>query len=171
VRNEFLCDTVPPPPPDVNDVLPDREEGETKKEQLEAHVSDPACAGCHQMLDQIGFGFEHYDPIGAYRTMDGSFAVDATGNVISQEESIAGPFDGAVELVERLAQSDSVARCVARQWSRFALGRDVGNDEAECVVEQAYLAFDEADRDLRRLMIEIVMLDSFRHRRLPPEEG
>jgi hypothetical protein len=171
VRNEFLCDTVPPPPPDVNDVLPPKEDGETKKEQLEAHVSDPSCAGCHVMLDQIGFGFENYDPIGVYRTTDGEFAVDATGNVIADEDGIAGPFDGPIELVERLAASDGVARCVARQWSRFALGRNVADAEAECVVEHAYLAFDEADRDLRRLMLEIVMLDSFRHRRLPPEEG
>jgi hypothetical protein len=171
VRNEFLCDTVPPPPPNVNDVLPPQEEGQTKKEQLEAHVSDPACAGCHVMLDQIGFGFEHYDPIGAFRTADGELDVDATGDVISGDEDIAGAFEGAIELAERLASSDSVARCVARQWSRFALGRDVPDDEAECVVERAYVAFDEADRDLRRLMIEIVMLDSFRHRRVPSEEG
>jgi hypothetical protein len=103
--------------------------------------------------------------------MDGRFPVDATGNVISNEEAIEGPFDGPVELVEKLAASQSVARCVARQWSRFALGRDVADEEAQCVVERAYVAFDEADRDLRHLMIEIVMLDSFRHRRLPPEEG
>lgn len=171
VRDAIMCETVPPPPPDVNDTLPPKEAGETKKEQLEAHVSDPACAGCHVMMDPIGFGFENFDPVGAFRTQDGEHPVDASGEVRSMDPSVAGPFDGPFELIERLVDSEMVARCVTRQWARFALGRDVPNQEATCAVAPAYEAFVDADLDLRELMIQIVMLDSFRHRKLPNPEG
>jgi hypothetical protein len=171
VREAILCETIAPPPPDVNDALPPKADGETKKEQLEAHMSDPSCAGCHRLMDPVGFGFESFDPIGRFRTMDGEFEIDATGEVVSADPQIAGPFDDAIDLVERLAASDAVAHCVVRQWSRFALGREVGGAEATCGIEPAYQAFVESDLDLRELMIEIVALDSFRRRRLPDGEG
>ncbi|MCA9712538.1 MAG: DUF1588 domain-containing protein, partial [Myxococcales bacterium] len=167
IREAIMCETIPPPPPEVDDTLPPKEDGETKKEQLEAHVSDPACAGCHVMMDPIGFGFENYDPVGVFRTQDGQFPVDASGEIRSTDQSVAGPFDGPFELVERLAASDLVARCVTQQWSRFALGRDVPNKEATCAAAPAYEAFIDSDLDLRELMIQIVALDSFRHRKLP----
>ncbi len=170
IRDELLCDTMPPPPADVNEELDEREPGETKKEQMELVMGDPYCRSCHVLMDPLGYGLENYDAIGSFRTMDGEFAVDATGEVFSDKDDVAGPYDGAIELVERLAASDTVARCMTRQWGRFALGRDVRNDETECVLESAYEAFDESNRDLRELMIELVMLDSFRYRRMPAED-
>lgn len=167
VRESLLCESLPPPPPDVNDALPPKGENETKKQQLEAHMSDPSCAACHVMMDPIGFGFESYDPIGRHRTMDGAFAVDATGEVVSDDESIAGPFDGAIELLERLSGSERVGRCMARQWARFALGREVSPTEATCSTDLAYARLVTSDDDLRALMVELVMLDAFRQRRLP----
>ena len=170
INDQVLCGVVPPPPPDVNDVLGEREEGETKKEQVEAHMSDPTCFACHQYMDPIGFGFENYDPIGAFRTEDRGFEVDAVGEVTSPDPALAGTFDGPIELVERIAASETVARCMATQWSRFALGRQVGLEEEECVVDAAYQAFEDSDRDIRELMIELVLLDSFRYRHLPTTE-
>jgi len=166
VRDRILCDTTPPPPPNVNDVLPPKKEGDTKKQQLESHVSDPSCAGCHNRMDPIGFGFEHYDPIGAFRTKDGAFPVDATGEIQSASSDLVGPFDGAIELSERLAKSPQVHRCFALQWARFGLGREESEEEAKCGFGPA-LEFGAEGPSVREILLRVVALEAFRHRRIP----
>jgi hypothetical protein len=46
-------------------------------------MENPECGGCHSLMDGIGFGFEHFDAIGAWRTSYASgTAVDATGMIV-----------------------------------------------------------------------------------------
>jgi len=59
IRKALMCTEVPPPPPNVNATPPEPDIPETERERLEQHTSDPLCAGCHQLFDPIGFGFEH----------------------------------------------------------------------------------------------------------------
>ncbi len=69
VREQFLCQHVPPPPPGVDTNLPVLEEQRplTNRERLAAHTTNKSCAGCHSLIDPIGFGLEKFDGIGAYR--------------------------------------------------------------------------------------------------------
>ena len=46
---------------------------------MEQHRENVLCASCHQRMDPIGFAFENYDAIGAWRDRDGGFAIDASG--------------------------------------------------------------------------------------------
>ncbi|HET7131272.1 MAG TPA: DUF1592 domain-containing protein, partial [Gammaproteobacteria bacterium] len=73
-----LLGTPPPPPPPVVPALPTHEgdaAGNTKipsmREQMERHRADPACAGCHMLMDPIGFALEQFDAVGHWRTLDG----------------------------------------------------------------------------------------------------
>ena len=52
---------------------------QTKKQRFARHRTDPFCAYCHETMDPAGFAFEHYDAVGAWRTVDGAFPVDAAG--------------------------------------------------------------------------------------------
>ena len=45
---------------------------------MEKHRADPACAGCHQLMDPIGLILESYDGIGRWRTEDMGQPVDQT---------------------------------------------------------------------------------------------
>jgi hypothetical protein len=161
VREKLLCQRVPPPPPSVSIALPKFDPKLSKKERFAQHRMDPSCAGCHKRMDPIGFGFEHYDAIGAWRTVDGAFPVDAAG-MLSGTSDAAGPFDGAVALGTRLAASQQVRRCFATQWFRAALGRGE-RDEDAASLEGAYQVFARAGFDVRELIVAIATSDAFRH--------
>ena len=167
VRENFLCTPLAPPPPEVDVVPPPLDPNATTRERFDQHRSDPACAGCHNLIDPLGFGFEHYDGIGAWRATDANKPVDASGEVLGTED-IDGTFDGAPELAQLLASSEQVRTCVAEQWFGFAFGRPPAEDDG-CSFDTMATAFAESDHDIRELLLAIVTTDSFRHRRL--EEG
>ncbi|HEY6727191.1 MAG TPA: DUF1592 domain-containing protein [Polyangiaceae bacterium] len=161
IRENLLCQTLDPPPANVNNVAPAPTEATTTRERFAEHSSNAVCAGCHRLVDPIGLGLENYDPIGAFRTTDGPAPVDATGEIVDAGADVEGPFNGAIELSQRLAQSQLVADCMANQWFRFALGRIEANDDA-CTLEAIYEGFDASGHDVRRLITEIVLSESFR---------
>ena len=77
VRELFLCQKVPPPPPNVNfDLVQDTHNAvhKTARDRLTAHRENPTCAGCHALMDPIGLGMENYDGIGEYRTHENGAA-------------------------------------------------------------------------------------------------
>lgn len=166
IRESILCQPIAPPPPGVSTAVPEPSPDATTRERFAAHDSDPACAGCHVLMDPIGLGFESYDAIGAFRTMEGTRTIDATGEIVATRD-VDGTFDGAVELSQLLSQSDEVRECVARQWFRFATRRIEGPADA-CSLGRVFGAFVESDFDVRALMLSIVTTDAFRYRRTTP---
>jgi hypothetical protein len=166
IRTNFLCQTLPPPPENVDNVPPDPDPNATTRERFAEHTENPACAGCHVLIDGIGFGFENYDAIGAFRTMEGTLSVDASGEIVSAQ-GIDGPFEGAVQLANRLAQSPEVEACVAQQWFNYALGRVPGDDD-ECSTDLILDDFRESGGSIRELMLRLVETDAFRTRRVAP---
>lgn len=164
VRERLLCQTLPPPPPEVDNVPPPIEPGTTTAERFARHQEDPACAECHVLIDGIGLGFEHYDAVGAWRTKDGGVDVDARGELVGTGDA-NGRFYGAVELGARLANSSDVRHCMVRQWFRYGLGRLMQTDDA-CSLDSAYAAFEASDFDLRELVVAVVLSPSFRKLRM-----
>lgn len=167
VREKLLCQPIPPPPPAFVIALPKPDPTLTKRERFDQHRTDPKCAGCHETMDPTGFGFEHYDAQGAWRTVDGAFPVDALG-VLSGTRDVDGRFDGAVALGARLAGSEQVRRCVATQWFRAALGRGE-RPEDQPSLESAYQTFARAGFDVRDLLVAIATTDAFRHVGFEPQ--
>jgi hypothetical protein len=164
VRQSLLCQPMPPPPADVNNTPPPPDPNATTKERFNEHTQDPACAGCHLLIDPVGWGFEQYDAIGRYRTMEGSNPVDARGEITGTADA-DGEFDGAVELAQLLAGSEQVGECVAKQWFRFAFGRSEVEEDT-CSIATTHSLFADAGYDIRELLLTIVVSDTFRHRRL-----
>jgi hypothetical protein len=161
VRENILCQPLASPPPGVNTSPPPVTEATTTRERFAQHVSDPTCGGCHRLMDPIGLGFEHYDPIGSWRTNDGLGVVDATGTLEAVAPDLAGSFDGAVELANKLAASRQVRTCVGLQWFRFSLGRMESVDDA-CSVKAIRDGFDASGGNVRTLMNQIAQSDAFR---------
>jgi hypothetical protein len=162
VREVLLCQQLPAPPANVPKP-PEVEPDVSTRERLRQHEVDPACSGCHQMLDPIGFGFEHFDAIGRYRTEDGGDPVDARGELTATRD-IDGTFAGVAELGERLASSAEVQECVARQWFRYAISRFEQDFDA-CSMQQLLASWQAAEQDLNVLPRAVVATDAFLYRR------
>jgi hypothetical protein len=166
IRERLLCETLPPPPPDVNTTLPAADPKVSTRERFEQHRSDVSCARCHRLIDPLGAPFEVYDGIGNFRTMDGPAPVDSEGELRGTRAS-DGPVRSAVELVERLAAADEVRACVARQWLRFALGREEVPEEAASLT-RALQAFRDSDYRIPALLVAITRTDAFRYQKVAP---
>jgi hypothetical protein len=162
VRERLLCQPLPPPPNNVNIQPPDVDPKATTRQKFAQHSSDPYCAGCHKLMDPIGFGFESYDGIGQFRTTDHGLPVDATGELTGTRDS-DGPFDGAVELATRLGESAEVRECVATQWFRFGYGH--GEEKADaCAMNQLQDAFKASGYNVKELLVALTRTDAFRYR-------
>jgi hypothetical protein len=158
VREALMCQPPPPPPPGVDTTPPPRTPNQTRRALYAQHATNPVCAACHQLTDPVGFGFENYDAIGRYQTMDGGKPIDASGE-ISASEDLDGVFVGAVALAKKLAASNSVRTCMAEHWFSFALGRaPAAGDEAS--IKAAFDGFAPGG-DLRALMVALTRTDSF----------
>jgi hypothetical protein len=162
VREALLCQTLPAPPPNIPKP-PEVSAGVSTRERLKQHEEDTACSGCHRLMDPIGFGFEHYDAIGRFRTSDGGEDVNARGELIATRD-LDGSFEGVPELAERLSESAEVKECMVRQWFRFALSRFERPADA-CSVKSLTQAFEQRGADLRALPELLVDSPAFRYRR------
>ncbi|MDQ3032117.1 MAG: DUF1592 domain-containing protein [Myxococcota bacterium] len=169
VRTRMLCQQLPPPPDDIDIVPPDLEPGLTTRERFSQHREEPSCAGCHVLIDPIGFGFENYDALGRFRTDEEGQTIDASGEVV-QGGDASGEFDGLIELTDQLASSEAVRSCMARQWFRFATQR-IETSADRCSLEDLDQRFEDSGYDIRELMVGLVAIDAFTHRRIPTETG
>ena len=164
LRTRMLCHDLPEPPANIPP-LPPPKEGISTRERFAMHTASPACSGCHNLIDGLGFGLEAYDGIGAYRTTDLGVAVDTRGQINSTID-IDGPYSGASELSALLADSEQVRACAPTQWFRYAFGRREGPDDV-CSVEAIQTAFKGSDGNLKELMLALVQTDAFATYRNP----
>ncbi|MEM6995612.1 MAG: DUF1588 domain-containing protein, partial [Myxococcota bacterium] len=156
VRERVLCQEVPPPPDDVNTDIPDAAgEANTLRERLEAHRDNPECAACHAFIDPPGFLFEHFDPLGAYRTEDNGYPIDASG------ELDGVPLADASELAALLGEDPRVGQCVVTQLFRHANGRLEDSGELPALVDIDDRFGDEGYR-FGDLLVKLVTHDAFR---------
>lgn len=163
IRKRLLCQDLPAPPNDVVVTVPEPRPDSTNRERFSRHAEDPACSGCHRLMDPIGFGFEAYDAIGAFRTTEQGRPIDATGELIGTDD-VDGTYDGASELIDRLASSEQVCNCAVEHMFRYAFGRRSTRADA-CTMASLQARFREGDGDFLELMVAIAASDAFRHRR------
>jgi hypothetical protein len=164
VREQLMCNTLPLPPNDLVIEPPQLDPEKTTKEQFEEIGANPACAGCHTLMNPIGFIFENYDGTGQWRDQQNGKDIDATGEVV-QTDDIDGVYDGAVELASALAGSTQVQECVSSQWFRFAYNRTVTSEDG-CSVEQLNDVFRSSDFNIRALLVALTQTNAFLYRRV-----
>lgn len=164
VRTRLLCETISPPPANVDvDHPPGEGASVCKQDRYAAHRAG-SCATCHNRLDPVGFGLENYDIAGRYRTHDNGFdqcIIDGQGNLDGY-----GTFKGPAELGRLLVSSKALEGCVVSQLYAFAVGRKLTNEESEAVA--ALLAwFKSGNYALDQLLLAYVESPAFALRREP----
>ncbi len=145
-------------------MIPAPSKTKTTRERFSAHVSDPSCASCHQVMDPLGYAFENFDAAGRARRDENGTAVDPSGSTLLFGERVA--FRDSAELTRILAVDPRVEECFARQAFRyFSAQSDRG-------VEASFLELrDELDDERRGSVIEelvsFVKSDLFVEREVP----
>ena len=157
----ILC-AAPPPPPEGVPPAPDPQPGETERERLERHREDPSCGSCHNLIDPLGFGFEHYDALGAWRDLADGEPVDDLGTLPD-----GTTYHGMVELAGLLAAGDDYPICVTSKMMTYALGRVVDDADA-CAVEDIAATNVTVDTTMSDLLWAIVTSDAFLSEEIAP---
>ena len=122
---ENILGTPPNPPPAGVPPLKENAIGAkamTVRERMEAHRKDPACAGCHKVLDPIGFAMDNFDGVGAWRTLgeDGT-KIDASGQLADGTK-----VNGVSDLRNALLSRPNVfVGTMTEKLMTYALGRGV----------------------------------------------
>jgi hypothetical protein len=176
VREHMLCQIVPNPPPGVNTNLaepPTADAARAKRERMVEHAQNPACSGCHRLMDPIGFGLEKYDAVGAWRNQEivdiytgaGESRRSKPVNVdIAATGEIAGipnsTFGDSRTLGRVLASSPVCQDCVVKQVFRYAFARpETPADRAS--IAAAAAVFRSSGFKFKEMLISLVRTPQF----------
>lgn len=156
MREQLLCQTVLPPPADLNASLPEvSEAGPTMRDRLSVHATDPACATCHNLMDPIGLGLENFDGLGSWRLTENDTVIDPSGELDGE------PFADAIGLGQRLAESPRVPYCLTETMYRYAEGHPLAEGE-EAMVNWLNEAFVMEEHRVEPLLRALVTSPGFR---------
>lgn len=162
VLEQLLGTPPPPPPPNVPEL--DKEEGKrltgSLRQRMEQHRQNPACANCHASMDPLGFAFENFDAIGAFREKDGEFAIDSSG-VLPGGKMFKGPAELRAILLEK---RDLFDRCVTEKMLTYALGRGLEYYDKP-TIDSVVKALEKDGGRFSTLVTQIALSDPFRLRR------
>jgi hypothetical protein len=112
-----------PPPPDVPPLPDSGADGRvlSLRERMEKHRASPVCAGCHRVMDPIGFAMENFDGIGRWRDREQGQPIDASGTLFT-----GARVDGAAALRRELASRPEVfVGVLTEKMLTYALGRGI----------------------------------------------
>ena len=181
VREQFLCQDVPQPPPGVSTNLPvlTKEKPQTNRERLALHLNNESCASCHTLIDPIGFGFEKFDAIGQRRekqkltfrptreeakdknkerkTETVSLALDTSGYVAGIRDS---EFTAPRTLGKVLAASEQCQECIVKQLFRYESGRKETPADRP-IIRQSFDEFRRSGFRFQDLMVSLIKLSIF----------
>jgi hypothetical protein len=157
VRENILCEEVPDPPDNIDTTFKDPPAGlqPTLREHLEMHRSSPVCASCHALMDPLGYAFESFDWIGAYRDKDNGKPIDSSG-------ALGGaPFANAREFAALLRKLPQAQDCLLRNVFRYASGhKETAGDAAELGLWKT--RFEASGHQLVPFLAEITAGEGFR---------
>jgi hypothetical protein len=157
---EQILNTPPPPPPEDVPELEDQTELKgTLRQVMEQHRANAVCASCHRRMDPLGFAFENFDAVGAWRDKDGDADVDASGE-LPNGQTFKGP-DGLKKLMRQ--NNTLFVRCLSEKLLTYALGRGLEPYDGRAV-EKIVDAVSQDDYRFATLISEIVKSDPFQMR-------
>ncbi len=112
-----------PPPPNIPALKERSDTGKptTLRERMEEHRTNPTCAGCHRMMDPIGFSLENFDALGQWRTTDEGVKIDPSGTLFN-----GAKVDGPASLRQMLTSRPEVfVGVLIEKMLTYGLGRGV----------------------------------------------
>jgi cytochrome c5 len=117
-----ILGTPPPPPPDNVPPLDERPgRALSMRERMEEHRRNPACSGCHKLMDPIGLALENFDGIGRWRTTDGGVKIESSDTLFD-----GAKVEGPVGLRQAVSsRPEQFARTITEMLLTYGLGRGI----------------------------------------------
>jgi mono/diheme cytochrome c family protein len=172
LRGKWILENVlgTPPPPPLPNVPPLQASSgaapRTLRERMEQHRASPTCAGCHKVLDPLGFALENFDGIGAWRSQEAGLPIDASGQ-LADGTSV----DGVVALRNALvSRSDIFVQTLTEKLMIYALGRGLQHFDMP-VVRDIVRRAAQQDYRFSALIMGIVTSTPFQMRVAGGEDG
>ena len=137
IREVLMCQPVPNPPGNVNFTAVQDTANKampTARIRLNAHNTDPVCAGCHKITDPVGLSLEKFDGIGGMRATENDAPIDTTGEMDGQR------FAGGAGLGRALASSPDTTLCAASRALEYTTGRPAEDEALLEAVEKDFAA-------------------------------
>jgi hypothetical protein len=163
LRTTMLCGEIPPPPPTVNvDDFNAEYGGLSTRERIAVRSAQPACQSCHVFMDTLGIAYDGFGALGQPVTLVNGVAANPAGELTGTD--IDGPFANLQELSQRMATSQQVRQCMAKQLLTYALGRDLDKSADTCATEQIAANVATAGNSVARVFRELALTSSFKKR-------
>ncbi|MES1185260.1 MAG: DUF1588 domain-containing protein [Myxococcales bacterium] len=152
ISRVLFATPVPPPPanfqnPALDPTLQDRM-------ALQTQLNSPVCAGCHQLMDPLGFVLGHFAADGSYRELDHGLAIDTTGSRrsgMAPDELIE--FDGIVDFGRKFAGDCDALKGIAATFALAAGPLEGAPPElVESSIERIQQAFVNSNRSYEDLV-------------------
>jgi hypothetical protein len=138
----------------------------TTRERVSLQTSPMACAGCHGIMNPLGFSLEQFDAVGRYRETESDKPIDASGGYETRSGDTA-KFAGAKELAQFLANSEETQYAFAQQAFHFFAKQPV-RAYGLAKPEELRKTFAQNDYNVRKLIIEISVIAALTKRHDQP---
>ena len=159
-----LIGSPPPPPPPNVPALEDNTVDATLsvRDRLEAHRANPACSGCHNQMDPVGFALENFDALGRWREIEAGEPIDSSGGLPdgTQFDGVDGLEDGL------LARPELFVGTLTEKLLTFALGRGIEPHDAPAIRKIVHHA-EETDYQFSSIILGITQSTPFQMRTAP----
>ena len=156
LREILLCQPVPPPPPNVDfsAVEDPKSPFKTVRERLQFHQKNPACAGCHKIMDPMGLALENFDGVGRYRTAEKGETIDPSGALDGKQ------FKDVAELGKVLHEHPALPQCLVRRAYTYGSGGP-GTPDNKPTLDYLNTRFAEAGYRVPELLRAIALSNAF----------
>ena len=169
IRERLLGGGIPDVPITVDAQLPD-EPGTTLRHRMRV-TQEKYCWTCHEKMDPLGMPFEMYNHAGLFRTHELDKPVDTSGEIIdSGDPALDGPVTNAIDMIQKLADSERVGQVFVRHAFRFWMGRNETLNDAPAL-QAAHNAYKSSGGSMNALITSLVTSDAFLYRTVGDTDG
>lgn len=163
IRELFLCQMVPDPPPNVDfSALEDAGDLATARDRLQVHNTNPSCAGCHLITDPMGLALENFDGAGGYRETENGVELDISG------ELDGTVYDSVGGLAKAMRNHPKLPYCLVNRLYAYGTGGPVSLRYDRAILDHFTERFSEHGYKVQDLLREIALSQAFSRVRPDP---
>jgi hypothetical protein len=115
-------------------------------------------------MDPLGLPFEMFNHAGLYREAELDKPVETAGEIIdSGDPTLDGKVANAIDMIQKLAESERTEQVFVRHAFRFWMGRNESINDAP-VLQEAYHAYKDSGGSMKALLVSLLTSDAFLYR-------